>query len=47
MVKSKDFVKDFKYWSWWEKLSPKEQEQIIKTVYQMQEQNIWEEVEED
>jgi len=46
-MKKKKFLKDLKYWSWWERLDVEEQETILKTVYQMQEQGIWIEVEDD
>lgn len=46
MAKTKKFLKDLKYWSWWEQHTPEEQERVLKTVYLMQEQNIWYEVDE-
>ena len=38
---------DYKYREWWNKLSEEEQERILKTVYIMQEQGIWEEVDDE
>ena len=34
-------TKDYKIWSWWNRLTEREQEIILKRVYTMQEINIW------
>lgn len=34
-------MSDYKIWGWWNRLTEKEQEKILKKVYEMQETNIW------
>jgi TRAP-type C4-dicarboxylate transport system substrate-binding protein len=38
---------DYLLWNWWNTLTPDEQEAILRTVYKMQEENVWIEVNKD